>query len=118
MQTGHLKKSNPASVAPDADWHPKEVMAALEKAGYTLTSLADHYQLSDGSSFSKALRTGSPLGEKRIAETLEKSPQEIWPSRYEKDGTRKLMGFHALQSTRRRPAVNVKVNAANSHESA
>ncbi|NOV29211.1 helix-turn-helix domain-containing protein [Methylomonas sp. ZR1] len=118
MQTAAPKKANPVSVAPDTDWHPAQILAALNMAGYTITSLAEHYQLSDGSSLSKALRNSSPAGEKRIAEVLDRHPKEIWPSRYEKDGTRKLVGFHALQSTRRRNSVNAKLAKMNSHESA
>lgn len=118
MKTEDLKKANPVSVAPDTDWHPAQILAALNMAGWTLASLAEHYHLTDGTSFSAAMRRSFPLGEKRIAETLGLHPKEIWPSRYEKDGTRKLVGFHALQSTRRRKAVNVKVNEENRHESA
>lgn len=118
MQTASLKKTNPVSVASDTDWHPAQILAALNMAGYTITSLAEHYQLSDGSSLSKALRNSSPVGEKRIADVLKLHPKDIWPSRYEKDGTRKLVGFHALQSTRRRNSVNAKMAKMNNHENA
>lgn len=118
MQAIAPKKANPASVAPDADWHPAQILAALNMAGWTITSLAEHYQLSDGSSLSKALRNSFPLGEKRIADVLGLHPKDIWPSRYEKDGTRKPVGVRALQSTRRPRGVNGNVNGEIRHESA
>jgi len=118
MLTKPLKKANPASAETDADWHPSEVKAALNMAGWTLASLAEHYGLCNGSGISKALVGSFPLGEKRIADALGLHPKDIWPSRYEKDGTRKLVGFHALQSTRRRTSVNAKLAKMNNHESA
>ena len=118
MNSQDLKKANPSANEPTKDWHPSFVIAALHEAGWTLSSLAEQYGLTGGGTFSKALRSSFPVAEKRIADALGLHPKDIWPSRYEKDGTRKLVGFHAIQSTRRRNSVNAKLAAMNSHESA
>lgn len=112
------KKADLDAGSPAHDWHPSDIKAALNKAGWTLSSLAEHHGLLNGSSLSPALVRSFPKGEKRIADALGLHPKEIWPSRYEKDGTRKLVGFHAIQSTRRRNSVNAKLAKMNSHESA
>lgn len=83
------------------DWHPADIKAALNKAGYTLSSLAEELGLRSGSMLSKALTISYPKSERSIAEAIGVLPQIIWPSRYEVDGTRKLQGFQKLESSRR-----------------
>lgn len=112
------KKANLGADESAQDWHPADVIAALQKAGWTLSSLGEHHGLTSGSALSRGLRYSMPLAEKRVADAIGKHPKDIWPSRYEKDGSRKLVGFHAIQSTRRRNSVNAKLAAMNSHESA
>jgi len=46
-----------------------------------------------------------PLNEKRIADALGLHPKEIWPSRYNEDGTRKPQGFRVLQQKKCTRAV-------------
>ena len=116
MTTTLLIKTSSPTVESVCDWHPSQVKSALNMKGWTLASLAEHYGLCNGSGISKALVGSFPLGEKRIADALEMHPKDIWPSRYEKDGTRKLVGFHAIQSTRRRNSVNNKLAAMNNRE--
>jgi len=94
MTTDTVKKADPE------DWHPADVIAALRKRGFTLTSLALQHGLSDSSSMSAALTRSHPKNEQRIADALELHPKDIWPSRYNKDGSRKPQGFRALQSTK------------------
>ncbi len=83
------------------DWHPADIKAALNKAGYTLSSLAEELGLRSGSMLSKALTLSYPKSERGIAKAIGVLPQIIWPSRYEVDGVRKLQGFQKLESSRR-----------------
>lgn len=71
------------------DWHPADVKAALEKAGWSLRRLSAHHGYSS-SSMAHALKPAetSSRVELRIAEALGIAPHEIWPSRYNADGTR------------------------------
>lgn len=81
------------------DWHPADIKAALEKAGYSLSKLAFEHGLKDSSGLSVAMVRSFPKGEKRIAAALGVHPKEIWPSRYHEDGTRKPAGIRAIQCT-------------------
>lgn len=108
-------QSSKAKKASREDWHPADVVAALRKAGYTLSKLAFEHGLKDSSGLSKALVMSFPLGEKRIADALGVHPMVIWPSRYEEDGTRKLSGFKAIQCTkamRQQRAAETSLKAA------
>ncbi len=78
--TDASKKTSPK------DWHPAEVIAALRMKGYSLRQLALLNGYSNGNSLTKALRTPYPLAEALIAEVLDKSAAEIWPSRYDAAG--------------------------------
>lgn len=93
MSTNSSKKAN------QEDWHPADVKAALHKRGITLSSLAKAHGLSESTSFSAALVRSMPANEKRIADALCLHPKDIWPSRYNEDGTRKPQGFRAIQCT-------------------
>ncbi len=115
MNTYDKKGAGVEPEPPAEDLHPSDILAALHKAGWTLESLGHHHGLTSGQTLSKALRTPMPIGEKRIAEALNMHPKEIWPSRYHQNGERKLHGFRAIQSTRKRVAVNGKDEAINSH---
>lgn len=72
------------------DWHPSDVKAALEKKGWSLRRLSVHNGLSPNA-LALALKPSHTYGkaEARIAAALGVSPQQIWPSRYNEDGTRK-----------------------------
>jgi Ner family transcriptional regulator len=82
------------------DWHPADIVAALRKNGYTLSKLAFEHGLKDSSGLSVAMVRSFPKGEQRIANALGKEPREIWPSRFNEDGTRKLGESRALHVTR------------------
>ncbi len=90
------------------DWHPADIKGALNKAGYTLSSLAEELGLNSGSMLSKALTSSHPKAERDIANAIGALPQVIWPSRYEADGTRKLQGFQKLESSRRRKRLQAQ----------
>jgi Ner family transcriptional regulator len=76
-----LKKPAPG------DWHPADVVAELRKIGWSLQQLAFENGYTHRSSLSMALRVPYPRAEAIIAKALGVKPQEIWPSRYNKDGT-------------------------------
>jgi len=79
------------------DWHPADIKAALDKAGWTLRALAAHHGVKAASTFSHTFERSYPLNEKRIADAIGVAPQEIWPSRYNDDGTKKPRGMRALR---------------------
>jgi Ner family transcriptional regulator len=84
------------------DWHPADIKAALDKKGWTLRSLAAHHGVKGSSSFSHTFWRSFPKNEKRIADAIGVRPQDIWPSRYNTDGTKKprgLRGRRLLKST-------------------
>jgi lambda repressor-like predicted transcriptional regulator len=71
---------------PGQDWHPADVKAALEKAGWTFRGLARELGYSDHSAIARGLYNRSPVAEAIIAKALGKRSQEIWPSRYDQAG--------------------------------
>jgi Ner family transcriptional regulator len=71
---------------PASDWHPADVKAALEKAGWTLRRLAKDIGYHDHSALARALYQAAPVAERIIAQVLKKAPKEIWPSRYDHAG--------------------------------
>jgi Ner family transcriptional regulator len=71
------------------DWHPADVLAALKKRGHNLArlSVANGYH---PTAAGKALKQQWPAMERLVAEAIGLSPQAIWPSRYDGDGSPKL----------------------------
>lgn len=77
------------------DWHNADIIAVIHKAGTSLRQLSfDHGYTSPA--LSNALRHPAPKYERIIAEFIASIPkykgtkaQDIWPSRYHKDGTPK-----------------------------
>lgn len=67
------------------DWHPADVKAALEKAGWSLRRLSVHHGFKP-ESLAKALRHPWPRAESLIAAAIHESPERVWPSRYAEDG--------------------------------
>lgn len=76
---------------PSRDMHPADVMAALRKTPerWTLRGLSLARGYSSGA-VGKALRMPWPAVEQIIADELDMKPQDIWPSRYTRDGKPKL----------------------------
>lgn len=70
------------------DWHQADVVAAIHKSGMSLQRLS---RLSGYSSntLNQAFVKPYPKCERIIAAHLKISPQSIWPSRYNADGTPK-----------------------------
>lgn len=101
--------NNTPKKASQTDWHPADIKAALDKAGWTLRALAAHHGIRASSTLSHTFERSYPLNEKRIADAIGVPPQVIWPSRYYPDGTKKprgLRGVRALQSTQSRCQSN------------
>lgn len=106
--------TNAAKKPVDQDWHPADIKAALHKKGITLKGIADAYGLTSSSTLSSVFTRSYPLNEKRIADAIGIHPMEIWPSRYNKDGTVKPRGFRAVQFNASEKARNSKTTAADS----
>ena len=92
------------------DWHPAYILAALHSRGITLLELARRHGIRGSSTLSKAMAdTAYPINEKRLADALNMQPKDIWPTRYNADGTRKSFGLRALKSTQSRCQCNGNV---------
>ncbi len=63
------------------DWHPADIIAALKRKGTSLSALSRESGLAS-STLANALTRRWPKGERLIAQALNVSPEEIWPSRY------------------------------------
>lgn len=107
-----MSSKDPKKASQKQDWHPEDIKAALRKKGITLSRLAQMYGLSDSTSFSACLVRSSPANEKRIGEQLGMHPKELWPTRYNEDGTRKPVGSHALKCTADNAVCNGNERAA------
>jgi len=64
------------------DWHPADIKAALEKAGWSLRGLSRHHGYS-ATVLAEALRSSYPKAQGLIADAIGVEPELIWPSRYE-----------------------------------
>ena len=85
---------------PTRDMHPEDVKAAIRKTGATLTSLAEQHGYSE-SAVRRTLRVRWPAIEAIIAKRIGKPPQQIWPSRYNPDGTPRSPASNQQSSSRR-----------------
>jgi Ner family transcriptional regulator len=74
-------------VAP-GDWHPADIKAALEKRGYSMRRFARKCGYSPNSA-AQVIFKAWPAFELLVAAELGLTPQVIWPSRYNEDGTPK-----------------------------
>lgn len=89
--------TNTSKKASQKDWHPADIKAALDKAGWTLRALAAHHGVKASSTLSHTFERSYPLNEKRIADAIGVHPMVIWPSRYEADGSKSPRGLRALR---------------------
>lgn len=94
------------------DWHPARIKMELEIRGITLKAIAEVHGLADSTSLSQAMSRSLPSGERRIAAALGIHPKEIWPSRYNEDGSQKPRGIRAVQFNATARVRNVKLAAA------
>lgn len=68
------------------DWHPSDVKAALDKAGWSLRQLGFHHGYAGDSSLSEVFRRPWPKVEKIVAAAIGHKPEDVWPTRYDADG--------------------------------
>lgn len=68
------------------DWHRADIKAALEKRGWTLRRLSQANGFA-ATYLANALDRPVPRGEAIIADVIGVPAQQIWPSRYEADGS-------------------------------
>lgn len=74
---------------PPCDWHPEDIKAAVRKSRFgSLVGLAKAFGLPIHAC-RHALREPHFGGEMAVATALEIDPAEIWPSRFQADGTRR-----------------------------
>jgi Ner family transcriptional regulator len=83
-----MKASVQSRAEPLSGWHPEDVKAAVRKKGQTLSGLAKAHRLSESYLRGTLLRA-RPRGEQIIANFLGVAPREIWPDRYDSNGTPK-----------------------------
>jgi len=84
----HMRNLNTPKKPAHQDWHRADIKAALEKRGYSLSRLSRLNGYSR-SAVKCALDIHWPKMERLIADTIGVPVQEIWPSRYYPDGSRK-----------------------------
>lgn len=68
------------------DWHRADIKASLEKKGWSLRQLALHHGYC-GHYFCEVFLRKHFNAQRLIAEAIGVKPWDIWPSRYEADGT-------------------------------
>ncbi|WP_142850740.1 helix-turn-helix domain-containing protein [Telmatospirillum sp. J64-1] len=90
--------------------HPEDIKAALRQREGSLEKLSErwgyHY-----TAISVCLRKQWPAVERRIAKMLDKHPSEIWPDRYNPDGTPKTRRSKANRSSQK-PESNMQLREA------
>ncbi len=76
-----------------------DIIAALHRRNISLSQLAIANGYSHRSALTLALRSPYPKSEAIIAAALDLKPQDIWPSRYNTNGTpNRTKGRKAMQS--------------------
>lgn len=86
------------------DWTRAQIIALLHDNNITLAAIARANGLADAGGLSLALTRSFPLGEQRIAAALNMHPMNLWPTRYNSDGTRKVQGLRAR-------SLNTQINS-------
>lgn len=90
--------------------HPADVKCELEKAGWSLRRLSRHHGYSDSFlALVFQLPYTTTKAEKCVADAIGRTPEEIWPSRFNADGTRKAI---KRMSTIRREALKQSIQDA------
>ncbi|QHL90687.1 transcriptional regulator [Sphingomonas changnyeongensis] len=71
-----------------ADWHPEDIKAAVRKRGTSLAMIGRRAGISR-QAMANALAMPSERPEQLIAAAIGVEAHQIWPSRYNPDGSRK-----------------------------
>lgn len=98
MSTRHHPKKTPRG-----DWHPADIKAALEKAGWSLRRLSLHHGYKSATTLKEALHRRWPKAERLIAEAIGMDPAHIWPRRYPQDTA--TGGGESLEKRKQRRAA-------------
>lgn len=70
-----------------ADWHWKDVLAALYRRGWSMRQVGMAEGYPDGSALGETARRAYPKAEAILARYIGVAhPKEIWPSRYDRNG--------------------------------
>lgn len=93
------------------DWHPADIKAALEKAGWSLRRLSVHHGLG-AQSLQKCLHQPWPRAEHLVAAAIGKQPRHLWPSRYNADGSPKRGRAPKYTNCGARPPTHARENVA------
>ena len=88
-------------------WHKEDIKAAIRKRGITVRELSIRYGLSPTTT-REALIRKNRSGEQAIASFLGVAASELWPDRYNEDGTPKYLRRPRRSTRRRRPGHQEK----------
>jgi len=104
------KLDTPKKPAPQQDWHPAYIVYQLRLKGLSLRRLSrmSGYATTSGQ---VVIRIPWPKMERMVADAIGATPQEIWPSRYNADGTPKS-GLHKGKRSTAARERNVEVKSA------
>lgn len=94
------------------DWHPAYISYQLRLKGLSARRLARQHGYAPNA-VAVAIGTPWPKIQRIVADALGVEPQEIWPSRYEADGTPKLRA--SIASLQRTLKNNTTSDAGNVH---
>ena len=83
-----MQKLNTPKKPVSPDWHPADIVASIWKRNSSLIRLSRQHGYAPGS-LQIALHKPWPAAEKIIADFLGVTPQTIWPSRFNWNGTGK-----------------------------
>lgn len=104
------KLDTPKKPVSQPDWHPAYIVYQLRLKGLSLRRLSRLNGFA-ASSAEVVNRIPWPKMERLVAGALGVTPQEIWPSRYNEDGTPKS-GLHSRKRSTAARERNVEVKGA------
>ena len=101
---------SPKKPARQPDWHPAFIVYQLRLKGLSFRRLARLNGYAQGSA-TLVTRIAWPKMQRLVANAIGVQPQEIWPSRYNPDGTPKR-GLHSRKGSTSGGPRNVEVKTA------
>ena len=102
------KIDTPKKPADLVDWHPAYIVYRLRLKGLSLRRLG---RLNRYGSLATVMRLAWPKAERLIADAIGVTPNEIWPSRYDDDGSPKS-GLHSRKRSTSSTQHNVESKRA------
>jgi Ner family transcriptional regulator len=69
-----------------SDWHPADILAAIKKAGWTVTGLSEAHGYHRATLWKTLSTRPHNAGQRIIADAIGVPATEIWPSRYDAAG--------------------------------